>query len=204
MFKRKNEIRMKKPTTINTNDAINAQELLHVLSVRFEKNKHRHKGITWESFLSKLETLPAKQKNEKLQALLEMERTGGEPDIISYDTITDTYTFIDCSAESPIGRRSVCYDRDGLDARKEFKPQNTAMDMATEMGIELLDEIQYRALQTLEKVDTKTSSWLKTPADIRKLGGAIFGDYRYGNVFIYHNGAQSYYGSRGFRGWLRI
>ena len=177
------------------------KNLLDVLKARFEKNKSRHKGIEWANVQTKLDS-PA--GGEKLWSLNEMERTGGEPDIIGYDKKTGEYIFYDCSAESPGGRRSICYDREGLDSRKEFKPENNAVDMAAAMGIELLTEEQYRELQQLGKFDTKTSSWVKTPADIRKLGGAIFADFRYGTVFVYHNGAQSYYGGRAFRGWLRV
>lgn len=174
-------------------------ELLHVLKVRFEKNIKRHKGIEWTNVLAKLEG-----NKEKSWSLQEMERTGGEPDVVGYDKKTDEYIFYDCSAESPAGRRSTCYDREGLESRKEHKPEHNAIDMATEMGIDLLNEEQYRELQQLGKFDAKTSSWIKTPAAIRKLGGALFADYRYDHVFIYHNGAQSYYGSRGFRAALRV
>ena len=177
------------------------KNLLDVLKARFEKNKSRHKGIEWANVQTKLDS-PA--GGEKLWSLNEMERTGGEPDVVGYDKKTGEYIFYDCSAESPGGRRSICYDREGLDSRKEFKPENNAVDMAAAMGIELLTEEQYRELQQLGKFDTKTSSWVKTPADIRKLGGAIFADFRYGTVFVYHNGAQSYYGGRAFRGWLRV
>ncbi len=175
------------------------QELLGALKVRFEKNMNRHKGLEWANVQEKLEA-----NTEKLWSLNEMERTGGEPDIVGHDKKTGEYIFYDCSAESPKGRRSVCYDREGLEPRKEHKPENNAVDMAAAMGIELLTEEQYRALQKVGHFDTKTSSWLKTPSDIRKLGGAIFADYRYGNVFVYHNGAQSYYGGRAFRGLLRV
>jgi len=175
------------------------QELLGALKVRFEKNMNRHKGLEWANVQEKLEA-----NTEKLWSLNEMERTGGEPDIVGHDKKTGEYIFYDCSAESPKGRRSVCYDREGLESRKEHKPENNAVDMAAAMGIELLTEEQYRALQKVGHFDTKTSSWLKTPSDIRKLGGAIFADYRYGNVFVYHNGAQSYYGGRAFRGLLRV
>ena len=177
------------------------EELLKTLKARFEKNMKRHKGIEWAKVLAKL-NLPAGDK--KLWSLNEMEKTGGEPDVVGYDKKTGEYIFYDCSAESPAGRRSICYDREGLDSRKEHKPQNNAIDMAADMGIELLTEEQYRELQKLGKFDTKTSSWLKTPVDIRKLGGAIFADFRYGNIFVYHNGAQSYYGGRAFRGLLRV
>ena len=177
------------------------EELLKTLKARFEKNMKRHKGIEWAKVLAKL-NLPAGDK--KLWSLNEMEKTGGEPDVVGHDKKTGEYIFYDCSAESPAGRRSICYDREGLDSRKEHKPQNNAIDMAADMGIELLTEEQYRELQKLGKFDTKTSSWLKTPVDIRKLGGAIFADFRYGNIFVYHNGAQSYYGGRAFRGLLRV
>ena len=173
--------------------------LLKIVKGRFEKNMHRHKGLEWDKVQIKLEA-----NREKLWSLNEMERTGGEPDVVAYDKKTGDYFFYDCSAESPQGRRSVCYDREGLESRKEFKPENSAIDMATAMGIELLTEEQYRALQQLGSFDTKTSSWLKTAANIRKLGGAIFADFRYGHVFVYHNGAQSYYAARAFRGSLRI
>ncbi len=175
------------------------EELIKTLKVRFEKNKSRHTGLEWANVQSKLEANTA-----KLWSLAEMERTGGEPDIIGYDSTTDEYLFYDCSAESPKGRRSFCYDREALESRKEYKPENNAIDMATAMGIELLTEEQYRELQTLDKFDTKTSSWVKTPAGIRKLGGAIFCDRRYDHVFTYHNGAESYYAVRGFRGLLRV
>ena len=175
------------------------KKLLSILQERFEKNSQRHKGIAWASIQAKLD-----DNNEKLWCLNEMEKTGGEPDVVGYDKKKDEYLFVDCSLETPVGRRSVCYDKAGLESRKEFKPENNAIDMAADMGIELLDEEQYRALQQLGHFDTKTSSWIKVPAEIRKLGGAIFADYRYGNVFVYHNGPQSYYGGRGFRGCLRV
>ena len=175
------------------------EELLSGLKIRFEKNKNRHKGIEWAKVQAKLEA-----NNEKLWSLNEMERTGGEPDVVGYDIKTGEYMFYDCSAESPKDRRSVCYDREALEKRKEFKPKNSAVGMAAEMSIEILTEEQYRELQKLGNFDLKTSSWVKTPADIRKLGGAIFCDRRYDNVFVYHNGAESYYAGRGFRGWLRI
>ncbi|MEZ2339351.1 DUF4256 domain-containing protein [Mucilaginibacter sp. RCC_168] len=175
------------------------EELLHVLKVRFEKNMNRHKGMEWAQVQTKL-----KANAEKLWILDEMELTGGEPDVVGYDKKTDEYIFYDCSAESPKGRRSVCYDHEALEARKEHKPENSAVEMARDMGIELLTEEQYRELQKLGKFDTKTSSWVKTPADIRKLGGAIFCDRRYDTVFMYHNGAESYYAARGFRGSLRV
>lgn len=175
------------------------EELLNVLKGRFEKNMNRHKGLEWGKVQAKL-----KANTEKLWSLNEMEITGGEPDVVGYDETTGEYIFYDCSAESPKGRRSVCYDREAQESRKEHKPENSAIDMAAAMGIELLTEEQYRALQKLGNFDMKTSSWLKTPSEIRKLGGAIFADFRYGNVFVYHNGAESYYGARGFRGSLRV
>lgn len=172
---------------------------LKTLQARFEKNINRHKNIEWSKVKAKLES-----NTEKLWSLNEMERTGGEPDLVAYDNKTDEYIFYDCSAESPKGRRSLCYDRDALNFRKEHKPANSVVDMAAEMGIELLTEEQYRELQKLEEFDTKTSSWVKTPHDIRKFGGALFCDRRYGHVFTYHNGAESYYAARGFRGLLRV
>ncbi len=175
------------------------EELFATLKARFEENMNRHKGLGWEKVQSRLQS-----DSVKLWSLNEMERTGGEPDVVGLDKKTGEYIFYDCSEESPKGRRSICYDREGLESRKEHAPANTAVDMAESMGIELLTEEQYRELQKLGHFDTKTSSWLKTPPDIRKLGGAIFGDYRYGNVFVYHNGAQSYYGGRGFRGLLKV
>ena len=175
------------------------EELLRVLKARFEKNTNRHKDLEWAKVQARLEA-----NTEKLWSLNEMERTGGEPDVVGHDKKTDQYIFYDCSAESPKGRRSVCYDREGLESRKEHKPENNAVDMAAAMGIELLTEEQYRALQKLGNFDTKTSSWVKTPADIRKLGGALFADRRYGHVFVYHNSAPSYYGARAFRGSLRV
>jgi hypothetical protein len=175
------------------------EELLRTLKARFEKNMNRHKGLEWAKVQAKLQA-----NTGKLWSLHEMERTGGEPDVVGHDKKTGEYIFYDCSAESPKGRRSVCYDREALEARKEHKPENSASDMAAVMGIELLTEEQYRELQRLGNFDTKTSSWLKTPSDIRKLGGAIFADYRYGNIFVYHNGAESYYAARGFRGSLRV
>jgi hypothetical protein len=174
-------------------------ELIDLLRIRFEKNTNRHKNIKWTDVLSKLEANP-----EKLWSLNEMEKTGGEPDVVGLDEKTGEFIFIDCAAESPIGRRSVCYDREGLDSRKEYKPKNNAIDMASEMGIEILSEEQYRELQQLGKFDSKTSSWIKTPDEIRKLGGALFADFRYNQVFVYHNGAQSYYAVRGFRGVLKV
>ena len=166
---------------------------------RFEKHANRHPGLEWDRVRVRLEAHP-----RKLWSLSEMERTGGVPDVIGFDKGTGEYIFYDCSAESPAGRRSLCYDRDALEARKAKQPEGSVMEMASAMGIELLTEEQYRALQELGKFDLKTSSWLKTPSDIRKLGGAIFGDRRYGRVFVYHNGADSYYGARGFRGMLRV
>ena len=175
------------------------EELLETLQARFEKNMNRHRGLEWTRVQSTLEA-----NAEKLWSLNEMERTGGEPDVVGYDKKTGEYIFYDCSAESPEGRRSVCYDREALESRKEHKPKNSAVDMAAAMGIELLTEEQYRALQKLGRFDLKTSSWVKTPSAIRELGGAIFCDCRYDNVFVYHNGAESYYAARGFRGSLRV
>ncbi len=174
-------------------------ELLTILKNRFDANTNRHADIEWSEVQAKLENYP-----DALWSLFEMERTGGEPDVIEYDTKTNEYIFCDCAAESPSGRRSICYDRDGLDSRKEHKPHHNAVDMATEMGIELVTEKDYRYLQQLGTFDAKTSSWIQTPDEIRTLGGALFADYRYGTVFVYHNGAQSYYGVRGFRGKLRV
>ena len=175
------------------------EELLSALKARFEKNMNRHKGLEWAKVQAKLEA-----NSEKLWSLNEMERTGGEPDVVGHDKKTGEYIFHDCSAESPKGRRSVCYDREALEARKEHKPENNAIDMAAAMGIELLSEEQYRELQRLGNFDTKTSSWVTTPSDIRKLGGALFADRRYDHVFVYHNGASSYYAVRAFRGSLRV
>jgi hypothetical protein len=175
------------------------KELLVALKTRFEKNMGRHKDLEWAKVQAKLEA-----DAEKLWSLNEMERTGGEPDVVGHDKKTGEYIFYDCSVESPKGRRSVCYDREGQEARKAFKPEDNAMDMATAMGIELLTEEQYRALQKLGNFDTKTSSWIKTPSDIRKLGGALFADRRYASVFVYHNSAPSYYAARAFRGLLRV
>lgn len=175
------------------------KELLNTLKNRFEKNMNRHKGVEWAKVQAKLESNPT-----KLWSLNEMEITGGEPDVVGYDKKTGEYIFYDCSPESPAGRRSLCYDREALEKRKEHKPKNNALDMAAAMGIELLTEDQYRELQKLGKFDTKTSSWIKTPADIRKLGGALFCDRRYDTVFVYHNGAESYYAGRAFRGLLRV
>jgi len=175
------------------------EEILRILKARFEKNMDRHKDLEWANVQARLET-----NTEKLWSLCEMERTGGEPDVIDHDKQEGEYIFYDCSAESPKGRRSVCYDRDALESRKEHKPKNNALDMAADMGIEILTEEQYREMQRLGKFDTKTSSWVRTPDNIRKLGGAIFCDRRYDTVFVYHNGAESYYAARGFRGSLRV
>ena len=175
------------------------EELLNVLKARFEKNRNRHQDLDWAEVQAKLENNP-----DKLWSLDEMELTGGEPDVVGYDATTGEYIFYDCSAESPKGRRSVCFDRAGWESRKEHKPENTAMDMATDMGIEILTEGQYREFQQLGKFDLKTSSWVKTPPEIRKLGGALYCDRRYDTVFLYHNGAESYYAVRGFRGSLRV
>lgn len=175
------------------------EQLVKVLKARFEKNSHRHEGLEWAKIEAKLEANP-----EKLWSLNEMERTEGEPDVVGYDEKNDEYIFVDCSAESPKGRRSVCYDRAALESRKKFPPENSAIDMANEMGIEMLTEAQYRALQELGQYDLKSSSWVQTPDNIRKLGGAIFCDRRYDTVFVYHNGADSYYAARGFRGSLRV
>ncbi|WP_342429649.1 DUF4256 domain-containing protein [Neobacillus sp. FSL H8-0543] len=175
------------------------EELLSVLKARYENNMHRHEGLEWAKVQAKLDA-----NTEKLWSLIEMERTGGEPDVVGYDEKKDEYIFCDCSAESPKGRRSICYDHEALEARKKHKPENSAINMATAMGIEMLTEQQYRELQKLESFDLKTSSWVQTPEDVRKLGGALFCDCRYGQVFVYHNGADSYYGARGFRGSLRV
>ncbi len=190
---------MKKKNTKKESSLKHPQELLGALKARFEKNMSRHKGLAWAKAQARLEA-----NAEKLRSLHEMERTGGEPDVAGHDKKTGEYIFYDCSAESPNGRRSLCYDREALEARKEFKPKNNAMDMAAAMGIELLTEEQYRELQKLGNFDTATSSWVKTPSDIRKLGGALFCDRRYSTVFVYHNGAESYYAARGFRGSLRV
>lgn len=175
------------------------EELLSVLQARFEKNMDRHQGLEWANVQAKLDA-----HTEKLWSLHEMEKTGGEPDVIAQDNNTGEYIFYDCSAESPKGRRSVCYDREGMESRKEHRPENSAVDMAAAMGIKLLTEEEYRALQELGDFDTKTSSWVHTPSDIRELGGALFCDRRYDTVFVYHNGAQSYYANRAFRGSLRV
>ena len=185
---------MKKTITLKQRE-----ELLKTLSARFEKNMNRHQGLDWAKVLVKLEA-----DTEKLWSLHEMESTGGEPDVVAFDQNTGIYTFFDCSAESPKGRRSFCYDQEALESRKANKPKNSAVRMATAMGIEILNEAQYRQLQELGNFDNKTSSWLNTPTSIRKLGGAIFGDFRFGQVFIYHNGAESYYAARGFRGLLEL
>jgi len=176
-----------------------SKELLIVLKKRFEQNMDRHKGLQWAPIQAKLETHP-----EKLRSLHEMEETGGEPDVVRYDKATDEYVFYDCSSESPKGRRSVCYDLEALESRKQHKPHHSAIEMAAEMGIEILSQEQYLELQQFGKFDTKTSSWVKTPTEMRELGGALFGDWRYGRVFFYHNGAESYYGARGFRGALKV
>lgn len=186
----------------NTEKKLSAEqreELLGVLKARFEKNMERHEGIEWENVQEKL-----KADSKKLWSLNEMERTGGEPDIVEYDLEKDEYTFYDCSAESPKGRRSVCYDREALESRKKHKPENNAIDMVADMGIEILTEEQYRQLQEIGSFDKKSSSWVKTPEQIRRLGGAVFCDRRYDTVFLYHNGAESYYAARGFRGMLRV
>jgi Protein of unknown function (DUF4256) len=179
--------------------AAQREELLGALKARFEKNMNRHQGLEWAKVQAKVEA-----NAEKLWSLNEMERTGGEPDVVGHDKKTGEYIFYDCSAESPQGRRSLCYDREALDARKANKPADNAMDMAATIGIELLTEEHYRELQKLGKFDSKTSSWLKTPSDIRKLGGALFADRRFDHVFVYHNGADAYYGARGFRGSLKV
>lgn len=188
--------------TISTKKKLSPQqhvELLKTLKTRFEKNMKRHKELEWTQVQARLEDSPG-----KLWSLGEMERTGGEPDVVGHDKKNGEFIFYDCSAESPKGRRSVCFDREGLESRKEHQPENNAVDMATAMGIELLTEEQYRQLQELGEFDIKTSSWVQTPSDIRKLGGALFCDRRYGKVFLYHNGAQSYYGARAFRGSLKV
>lgn len=189
----------KSNTTKKKLSAEERDQLLEVLKARFEKNKNRHKGIDFTDVQRRLEA-----KADKLWSLSLMEETGGEPDVVGIDKKTGEFIFFDCATETPKGRRSVCYDREALESRKQHKPADSAMEMAASMGIELLDEEQYRALQKLGNFDSKTSSWIKTPDAIRELGGALFGDYRYGQVFIYHNGADSYYGVRGFRGALRV
>lgn len=178
---------------------IEAEKLMNILKNRFEKNMNRHVGLVWNDVHKKLAV-----HVDKIWSLNEMEKTGGEPDVVGFDKKTAEYIFYDCSDESPKGRRSICYDLEGLESRKEFKPAHNAIDMATEMGIEMLDETEYRELQKLGTFDSKTSSWILTPAPIRKLGGALFADFRFGQVFVYHNGAQSYYGGRAFRGSLRV
>lgn len=195
----KNQPSMKNTKTKKALSPGQREELLSVLRARFEKNINRHEGLEWAQVIAKLEA-----NAEKLWALNEMEKTGGEPDVVGHDKKTDEYIFFDCSPQSPEGRTSICYDREALDSRKEHKPRSSAMDLAAGMGLELLTEEQYHALQKLGNFDTKSSSWLKAPADIRKLGGAIFGDRRFGRVFVYHNGAESYYSGRGFRGSLRV
>ena len=187
-MKKKNELSAKQ-----------SEELLSALKTRFEKNMNRHKGLDWSKVQAKLEANP-----QKVWSLSEMENTGGEPDVVAFDKKAGEYIFYDCSAESPKGRRSVCYDREALNSRKEHKPKDSALDMAAAMGIELLTEEQYRELQKLGEFDLKTSSWVQTPPDIRKLGGALFCDRRYNTVFVYHNGAESYYGARAFRGSLTV
>lgn len=186
-------------STANKLSPEGTEELLKVLETRFLKNLNRHQEIDWSKVEAKLKANP-----EKLWSLDEMERTEGEPDVVGYDSKTDEYIFYDCSPESPKGRRSICYDHEALEKRKEHKPKDSAINMAEEMGIQILNESEYKELQKLGKFDTKTSSWIKTPADIRKLGGAVFSDFRYNTVFVYHNGADSYYAARGFRGSLRI
>ncbi len=186
-------------TKINKLSPGKADELISILKTRFDNNMNRHEGLDWAIIQAKLES-----GIEKLWSLNEMEESGGEPDVVGYDRETGEFIFYDCSAESPAGRRSICYDHEGLDARKEYKPGNSAVNMANEMGIDILNEEQYRALQNLGRFDAKTSSWVKTPPEIRKLGGALFCDFRYNHVFVYHNSAGSYYGVRGFRGSLKI
>jgi hypothetical protein len=188
------EIENKQPLSQEQGD-----DLIRILKARFDKNMNRHKGIEWNKLQVKFEA-----ENEKLWSLNEMEKTGGEPEVVSLDNKTGEYIFYDCSAESPAGRRSLCYDREAQESRKENKPGNNAIGMAASMGIEILTEEQYRQLQEFGHFDTKTSSWIKTPTGIRKLGGALFADFRYGKVFVYHNSAHSYYSNRGFRGWLKV
>lgn len=190
---------MKSAKTKQSLSAEEREALLATLKTRFDKNMNRHAGLAWAKVKARLEADP-----DKLWSLQEMERTGGEPDVVGQDEKAGGYLFFDCSPQSPKGRASLCYDREALEARKEFKPKNSAMDLAAAIGIELLTEEQYRELQQLGEFDTKSSSWLKTPPEIRKLGGAIFGDRRFGRVFVYHNGAESYYAGRGFRGWLKV
>jgi hypothetical protein len=177
------------------------ESLLKTLKSRFEKNKARHKGLDWEKVLTKLEAPESKGKH---WSIYQMEESGGEPDVVGFDSSTNEYLFYDCSPETPKGRRSICYDREALESRKDYPPKDTAIDMANEMGVELLSEEEYRDLQELGNFDQKTSSWLKTPDSVRKLGGAIFADFRFGRVFVYHNGAQSYYAGRGFRASIRV
>jgi hypothetical protein len=193
------KIRLMVKSNKNTLTKDQQKELFKTLKSRFEKNMTRHKGIDWVKVMARLEANP-----DKLWSLSEMERTGGEPDVVALDNKTGEYIIYDCAAESPKGRRSLCYDAEALASRKEFKPENNALDLADAMGIDILTEAEYRELQKLGSFDAKTSSWLKTPAEIRKLGGALFGDFRYGTVFLYHNGAESYYAARGFRGSLRV
>lgn len=188
-----------RPETEKKLSSEQSQALITVLKVRFEKNMSRHPSCVWEKVQTKLEA-----DGEKLWSLNEMERTGGEPDVVGYEKEGDAYLFYDCSAQSPSGRRSLCYDTAALESRKEHKPQNSALGLAATMGVKILSEQEYRDLQKLGDFDTKTSSWLKTPVGIRKLGGAVFGDFRYGSVFVYHNGAESYYAARGFRASLRV
>jgi hypothetical protein len=192
---------MSDSTTKKEMSPVQRDELLKILKNRFEKNMNRHSGVEWDRVHARLISPEGK---EKLWSLNEMERTGGEPDVIGHDKSTGEYIYCDCSAESPSGRRNVCYDREARESRKEFKPKDDAVNMAAALGIELLSEEQYRELQKLGNFDTKTSSWIKTPSDIRKLGGALFADRRYGNVFVYHNSAPSYYSNRAFRGSLRV
>jgi hypothetical protein len=190
---------MEQKTSVKMLSTEQSENLIATLKSRFEENKTRHQGLNWEKIQAKLEADP-----EKIWSLNEMERTGGEPDVVGYDITTDEFVFFDCSPESPQGRRNVCYDQAALEARRTHKPKDSAINMASSMGIELLTEEEYLALQHLGEFDTKTSSWVKTPADVRSLGGALFGDRRFGRVFFYHNGADSYYAARGFRGVLRV
>ena len=190
---------MARKTNRKDSSSEHSDDFLELLKTRFESNMERHKKLRWPEVAAKLETA-----SNKLLVLHEMERTGGQPDVVGQDKQTDQFIFVDCSPETPQGRRGVCYDREGLESRKEHKPANNAVDMAAAMGIELLTEEEYRELQTFGMFDTKTSSWLKTPPEMRELGGALFGDFRFGRVFVYHNGAQSYYSVRGFRGLVRV